>query len=116
MISLMASCTGSNHRSLTSGIDKSDMDTTIAPGTDFYQYATGGWQKSHPLTAEYSRYGSFDLLAENTSKQLRSIIDSVAGLGNITPGSIEHKIATLYKSAMDSTLLNSDGMNQMKLF
>ena len=59
----MASCTGSNQKPLTSGIDKADMDTTIVPGTDFYQYATGGWQKAHPLTAEYSRYGSFDLLA-----------------------------------------------------
>ena len=116
MISLMASCTGSNQKPLTSGIDKADMDTTIVPGTDFYQYATGGWQKAHPLTAEYSRYGSFDLLAENTNEQLRSIIDSVASLSGITPGSVEHKIATLYKSAMDSTLLNSDGMNQMKLF
>ena len=40
---------------LSSGLDKSDMDLTVSPGTDFYEYAAGGWAKKHPLTAEYSR-------------------------------------------------------------
>ena len=36
------------------GIDLANMDTTASVGTDFYQYACGGWIKNHPLTAQYS--------------------------------------------------------------
>ena len=57
-----------------SGIDKANMDLTANPGTDFYQYATGGWREAHPLTAEYARYSQFELLAENNRRQLRELI------------------------------------------
>lgn len=98
-----------------SGIDLANLDTKIKPGTDFYQYATGGWQKAHPLTAEYSRYGSFDILQENNNANLRAIIDSVARLDN-KQGSIEQKIASLYNSAMDSVRLNREGLKDMQTF
>jgi len=106
MLGALTACGGSTQQ-LGSGLDRADMDTTMAPGTDFYQYATGGWQKAHPLTDEYSRYGSFDVLQENNNEQLRSIIDSVAALQN-AEGSIEQKIADLYNSAMDSVALQGD--------
>jgi len=100
---------------LGSGLDLANMDTTVAPGVDFYQYATGGWQKNNPLTAEYSRYGSFDVLQENNNKQLRQIIDSVAALDN-EKGSIEQKIADLYNSAMDSVALNENSFSALEGF
>ncbi|MBQ9559000.1 MAG: M13 family metallopeptidase [Bacteroidaceae bacterium] len=92
-------------KTLSSGIDLANLDTTYLPGTDFYEFATHGWQVAHPLTAEYSRYGSFDVLQENNNKQLRALIDSVAAQEN-EKGSIEQKIADLYRSAMDSVNLN----------
>ena len=92
-------------KTLGSGIDLANLDTTFLPGTDFYEYATHGWQVANPLTAEYSRYGSFDVLQENNNKQLRALIDSVAAQEN-EKGSIEQKIADLYRSAMDSVNLN----------
>ena len=97
-----------NGKQLGSGIDLANLDSTYLPGTDFYMFATGGWQKAHPLTAEYSRYGSFDILQENNNKQLRSLIDSVAGMDN-EPGSIVQKIASMFNCVMDSDRLNSDG-------
>ena len=51
---LASACT-QTPQNLKSGIDLANLDTTALPGTDFYQYATGGWQKANPLTAEYSR-------------------------------------------------------------
>ncbi|MBO4611605.1 MAG: M13 family metallopeptidase [Bacteroidaceae bacterium] len=92
-------------KTLGSGIDLANLDTTYRPGTDFYEYATHGWQVRHPLTAEYSRYGAFDVLQENNNRQLRSLIDSVAAQKN-EPGSVAQKIADLYNSAMDSVNLN----------
>ncbi|MCD8266069.1 MAG: M13 family metallopeptidase [Prevotellaceae bacterium] len=96
-------------KEMRSGIDTANLDTSVDPGTDFYQYATGGWQQAHPLTAEYSRYGSFDALQEENNKRLRELIDSVAALDN-PEGSIERKIADIYNSAMDSLRLNERGL------
>ena len=104
LTAMAAACTDGAGR-LASGIDLANLDSTFLPGTDFYMYATGGWQKAHPLTAEYSRFGSFDQLQEDNNKRLRSLIDSVAARQN-EQGSIEQKIADLYNSAMDSVSLN----------
>ena len=57
---IVATSCGNNKPERTSGIRFSDLDTTVSPTEDFYQYACGGWMKNHPLTAEYARYGSFD--------------------------------------------------------
>ena len=117
MIAFAAALTGCQpgEKALKSGIDLANLDTTYLRGTDFYEYATHGWQVANPLTAEYSRYGSFDVLQENNIKQLRAVIDSVAQLDN-KPGSIEQKIADLYNSAMDSVRLNKEGLAEMKAF
>ena len=113
---IAASCTTGADKTLNSGIDLANLDTTYLPGTDFYMYATGGWQKSLPLTAEYSRYGSFDVLQENNSKQLRELIDSVCALKERTAGSIEQQIADLYLSAMDSVYLQTKAQEDLKAF
>ncbi len=98
---------------LTSGIDLNNLDTTASPVDDFYQYACGGWMASHPLDAEHSRYGSFDFLAEENQKQLRTIIDSVSAQNN-KKGSIADKIATLYNIGMDSVRLQEQGADPLK--
>ena len=59
----MASC---QNTSKTPAIDMANFDLSVAPDADFYQYATGGWQKNNPLKPEYSRYGSFDVRATTT--------------------------------------------------
>ena len=112
---VLASCQTNGGAGEKSGIDLANLDSTYQPGADFYMYATGGWQKSHPLTDEYSRFGSFDILQENNNKQLRTLIDSVAGQEN-KPGSIEQKIADLYNSAMDSATLQQHGLDDMAAF
>ena len=98
---------------LTSGSNLDNLDTTVSPQEDFYQYTCGGWMKNHPLDAEHSRYGSFDFLAEENQKQLRGIIDSVSANQN-QPGSIADKIATLYNIGMDSVRLQEQGAEPLK--
>ncbi len=100
---------------VATGLSREMLDTSTPQGEDFYQYATGGWQRAHPLTAEYSRYGSFDVLQENNNRQLRELIDSVAALMG-PQGSIERKIADLYNSAMDSVRLNERGLTELVEF
>ena len=112
---VLASCQTNGESSQKSGIDLANLDSTYLPGTDFYMFATGGWQKSHPLTDEYSRYGSFDVLQENNNKQLRELIEGVAAQQN-EKGSVAQKIADLYNSAMDSVALNEHGLDEMAAF
>lgn len=107
-LALLAGCNSRKEAALTSGIDLANLDTTVAPGTDFYQYACGGWMKNHPLTDEYSQFGSFHQLAENNTKQLQELITEIAATEH-APGSIDQKIGDLYKIAMDSVKLNKDG-------
>ena len=112
---VLASCQTNGESSQKSGIDLANLDSTYLPGTDFYMFATGGWQKAHPLTDEYSRYGSFDVLQENNNKQLRELIEGVAAQQN-EKGSVAQKIADLYNSAMDSVTLNEHGLDEMAAF
>ncbi|MGN0232937.1 MAG: M13 family metallopeptidase [Bacteroidaceae bacterium] len=112
---VLASCQTNGESGQRSGIDLATLDSTYQPGTDFYMFATGGWQKAHPLTDEYSRYGSFDVLQENNNKQLRELIEGVAAQQN-EKGSVAQKIADLYNSAMDSVALQEHGLDEMQMF
>lgn len=98
---------------LTAGIMLENLDTTSLSGNDFYQYATGGWQKLNPLTGEYSRFGSFDKLAEDNRLQLKGLIEEIAKK-SAKEGTVEQKIADLFNLAMDSSKLNSDGSTPIK--
>ena len=111
---MLTSCAGQKEAKSTSGIDLANMDTTVAAGTDFFRYACGGWNDAHPLTAEYSRYGTFDQLFENSQKQLRELIEGLAAQKNNPAGSAAQKIGDLYNMAMDSVTLNKQGAEPVK--
>ena len=89
-------------------INAENLDLSVAPGEDFYRYATGGWQKNNPLKPEYSRYGAFDVLAENNEIRLNDLFNGLAGM-KTKPGSVDRKIADLYLMGLDSLKLNADG-------
>lgn len=111
---MTAACnTAGKHTELTSGIQLANLDTTAHPGTDFYQYACGGWMKNHPLTDEYSMYGSFTQLAENNNEQIRELIQELAGETH-QQGSVAQKVGDLYKIVMDSVKLNADGVTPIR--
>lgn len=98
---------------LKSGLDRNDMDLSIKPGTNFFDYAGGSWRKSHPIPAEYSRYGSFEVLIENNERQLHDLIEQLAKESH-PAGSLEQKIGDLYNLAMDSTRRNREGWTPIK--
>lgn len=98
---------------LKSGLDRNDMDLSIKPGTNFFDYAGGNWRKSHPIPAEYSRYGSFEVLIENNERQLHDLIEQLAKESH-PAGSLEQKIGNLYNLAMDSTRRNREGWTPIK--
>ena len=107
MISLLA-LAGCAQRPVAPALDLTDLDTLTSPKVDFYQYATGGWQAKNPLRPEFSRYGSFDAIAERTQENLNALFESMATL-KAKKGSVDQKISDLYKMALDSTTRNALG-------
>lgn len=100
-------------QSQVSGIDKKNMDLSVKPGTDFYQYAAGGWLKSHPLDAEHTNNGAFTDLYEENQKRIQELILEYASKPQ-KQGTIEQKIGTLYNMLMDSVRLNREGWEPLK--
>ena len=90
------------------GVDRANLNDSVAPQEDFYAYACGGWMESNPLKPEYSRFGTFDQLGENTRQQVK---DLVTGLDskNAVKGSAAQQIGDLYAMGMDSVRLNEQG-------
>lgn len=94
-------------------INPANMDTTVAAGTDFYEYACGGWIKNNPLKPEYARFGTFDQLLENNQEQLWVLIEELSATPH-EAGSVAGKIGALYAMGLDSTKLNADGVAPIK--
>ena len=94
-------------------INPANMDTTVAAGTDFYEYACGGCIKNNPLKPEYARFGTFDQLLENNQEQLRVLIEELSATPH-EAGSVAGKIGALYAMGLDSTKLNADGVAPIK--
>ena len=108
-IALMAAaCNNQPAQEKVPAIDLTNIDTTVAPGEDFYTYATAGWQKNHPLKKEFSRYGSFDILRENNEIRLNELFKGLTGLKTKTE-SVEQKIAEPYTMGLESIRLNKEG-------
>ena len=97
---------------LTSGIATANLDQSVRPADDFYQFACGGWMKNNPLPAAYSRYGSFDKLGENNNKRINAILDELKN-ANYEAGSVERKLSDLYKLAIDSVRRNKEGVSPL---
>ena len=94
-------------------IDKNNFDEAINLKDDFYQWATGGWQKNNPLKPEFSRYGSFDVLRENNEVRINDLFKEMTE-SKAAFGSVEQKIADLYKMGLDEERLNKEGAEPIR--
>ena len=107
LLMAVVSC-GGNQSGQTSGLHLDNLDTTVAPGADFYRYACGGWMENNPLGDQYARFGSFDQLAETNTERINGLIEDIASRKGVKGD--EAKVGMLYNIAMDSVKLNADGM------
>ena len=90
------------------GVNPANIDNSVDPRVDFYDYACGGWMKANPIGDEYSRYGSFDALAENNKLQLKTLFEELAQ-SKQEQGSVGQKVRDLYLLGMDSARRNREG-------
>ena len=96
------------------GFDLSNLDRSASPCTDFYQFAEGGWMKNNPIPAAYSRWGSFNILANHNEDTLRQILEEAAKDKNAKPGSNWQKIGDFYASCMDEAQIESAGLKPLE--
>ena len=111
---LMTACANqSDKQEGVPAIDINNFDESIVRNDDFYQWATGGWQKNNPLKPEYSRYGSFDVLRENNEIRINELFDEMTKV-EAEFGSVEQKISDLYKMGLDEERLNAEGAEPIR--
>ncbi len=86
---------------MKSGIEMKNLDTSVRPQDDFFHFVNGGWIKSHPMPADKSHWGTFDVLRESSKQQLRETIEPLVKSKKIKKGSEEAQVRNLWLSAMD---------------
>ncbi|WP_069658876.1 M13 family metallopeptidase [Arcticibacter eurypsychrophilus] len=99
---------------LTKYIDPANMDLSIKPGDDFYQYASGTWIKNNPVPAKETRWGSFNVLRDFNINAVKTIIETATLNTNATPGSVEKRVGDFYSAAMDSASIEKLGYTPIK--
>ncbi len=93
------------------GFDTTGMDRTVNACDDFYRFAVGKWRDTHPLPAQYSRYGRFEELSERNRDVLHTILDEDAAAAATAPaGSAQQKIGDFYAACMNETAIDQAGV------
>ena len=90
-----------------------NMDSTVKPGTDIFQFANGGWIKKNPIPGDQGSWGIGHLVVEENLKRLREIAEKSAA-ANAAKGSTEQKIGDFWSVAMDSVKIESQGLQPLK--
>jgi len=111
---LIIGCTQMKEKEKIAGLDLNNIDSTVSPQNDFYDYAVGNWLKNNPIPDEYSRWGSFELLAEKNYKVLHKILDSTANNKAASPNSNVYKVGMFYSLGMDTTKIEKQGYSAIK--
>ena len=88
---------------------KQNMDPSVKPGDDFWQYAVGGWLKANPLDAQHPENGAFTELYELNNDRINKLVMADAEKKDLPQGSDGQKIGALYRLYMDSVSRNKMG-------
>jgi putative endopeptidase len=88
------------------------LDTGASPAQNFFKFANGGWQASHPIPPAYSTWGTFNVLQDRNEKIIRRLIENAAK-AHAAPGSTEQKVGDFYASGMDTALIDQLGIGPL---
>jgi len=90
-------------------IDVANMDKSVKPGDNFFDYANGTWVKTHPIPDKQTRWGSFGILAQENTDHLLTILREVSKTPGQPKGSLKQRVGDLYASGMDSLTIEKRG-------
>ncbi len=106
-------CQPSAEKEYSMGIDLAHVDSTTAPGADFFRFANGTWLDNTPIPEDEASYGVFYILRENSQKDVKAIIEESASR-EFEKGSDEQKVGDLYASYLDMDTRNANGVEPLK--
>lgn len=96
------------------GFDLADLDSTISPCDDFFQYTSGNWIKNNPIPETESRWGSFNELIESNNADVRALLNEIVKQSGFEKGSYQQLVADFYASGMDSNASETKGMKGLE--
>jgi len=108
----IAGC-GHSDKQTSLAFSPANMDLSIKPGVDFYDYANGNWIKNTPIPGDRSRWGSFDQLQEENNVFVKGILEEAAASTNAAKGSNLQKVGDFYASGMDTTAIENAGFTPL---
>ncbi|RQO31191.1 peptidase M13 [Taibaiella sp. KBW10] len=95
-------------------IDPKNMDLSVKPGDNFFEYANGAWLRTTEIPGDKTRWGSFDELRDRTNKAVQKLLVDVSSGSNAAKGTKEYNVASFYKSGMNTEAINKLGVNAIK--
>ncbi|HVS92507.1 MAG TPA: M13 family metallopeptidase [Mucilaginibacter sp.] len=98
----------------TKFIDPANMDMSIKPGDDFFEYANGTWIKNNAIPAKETRWGSFGILHQENTDKLLNLLKDVSSTAGQPKGSLRQRVGDLYASGMDSLTIEKRGYDPIK--
>lgn len=116
MIAMATTLGGCSEGTPKSVLDTANMDATIHPGDDFYQYVNSGWLASNPIPDDYSRYGAFEQLNEANEQKLFDLLTTIRNDQKAPEGSNRQKVRDFYNAAMDTLTLEEQGLTPIVPF
>lgn len=94
----------------TWGFDPAALDQSVDPGDDFFAYANSKWLEANPLPAEFSRFGAFNLLAEKSTADVKTLVDELLAKDPAALTNDEARIAGAYRAFFDTAAIDAAGM------
>jgi endothelin-converting enzyme/putative endopeptidase len=96
------------------GVELRDMNRSIDPCTDFFEYANGSWRAQNPIPASMVRWSRRWRSGETIKDDIKVILDDAAANKSAAPGSTERLIGDYYGACTNETKINAAGLKPLE--